>query len=309
MTADSSQSPGHSSGGAPVALDPRRHPFREDLAAEELRGRVAAPRYASGVRRQVRLGVADLKTAPGARAPLASQVLFGELFMVYAVAEGWAWGQCAHDGYVGYLRETALTPESGPAPAPVTHRVAVLRTFLFSAPSIKAPVETALSLATPLRGAVADGLFLRLAGGGWVFAAHCAPVGCGDPDPATTAARFLGLPYLWGGRSSLGIDCSGLAQIALAWAGIAAPRDSDMQCAEVGRRIAEAAAPATGFQRGDLVFFPGHVGIMADAHTLTHATAFTLSVINEPVAAVAERAGGIVAVQRLERGKSPDGRG
>lgn len=282
----------------PAGLDPRRTPFRPDLAALHLKGQVDAARFAGGTPRSVRRGVAALHGQPDATRPLTSQLLFGEMFTVYEEVDGWAWGQNAGDGYVGYTRAEALdTPAAIPTPTP-THRVSALRTFLFPEPDLKTPPRDALSLTSPLRVVAEEKGYLALAGDGWVFAKHAAPIGAADPDVVATALRFLGVPYLWGGRSSLGLDCSGLVQVALAHAGIPAPRDSDMQRAEVGELVSSDGRNGT-CRRGDIVFFPGHVGLMLDSERLVHATAFALAVIIEPLAVVAERAGGILAVRRL----------
>ncbi len=240
---------------APAVPDPRRHPWRADLAAIGLEGLVPSSRFVAGTPRRVRLGCATLKTAPGEGAEQASQLLYGETLTVFDEAGGWAWGQNATDGYVGYVQAGALAAD---VQAP-SHRVVALRSFLYPEPTLKRPPLDVLSLSSPVRvvGA-AENLYLPLAGGGWMFAGHLAPLGESEPDFVATALRLLGTPYLWGGRSSLGIDCSGLVQIALAVAGIAAPRDSDMQRGETGCSLGPVPADGVGvrFRRGDIVFFP-----------------------------------------------------
>lgn len=293
----------------PGPLDPRRHPYRPDLAAAALKGRVTAGRFVEGVPRQVRVGAAGVTNTPDAAASRTSELLYGEVFTVYdTVADsgtetrtgtgtgtgGWAWGQNAADGYVGWVRAEALAAD----PVAPTHTVDALRSFIFPQPDMKAPPVDALSLTTPVTVVGEERGFKALARGGWIFARHLVPLGTTGGDPVATARRFLGVPYLWGGRTSLGIDCSGLVQIALAHVGIPAPRDSDMQRAELGTLIADT-GHGVAFEPNDLVFFPGHVGIMVDGGSLIHATAFTMAVTIEPLPAVAERAGGILAVRRL----------
>ena len=283
--------------------DPRRHPWRADLAAAGLEGRVPAANFVAGTVRRVREGCAPLKFTPTDEAELASQLLFGESFTVYDEAGGWAWGQNASDGYVGYVPARALAAD---VPRP-THRVTALRSFIYRQPILKRPPLDVLSLTSPLTVAgEAENGYLPLVGGGWVFAKHVAGLECIDSDHVATALRFLGIPYLWGGRSSLGIDCSGLVQIALAAAGVAAPRDSDMQRAEVGSSLGPVPPDGAGVavRRGDIVFFPGHVGIMLDGERLVHATAFAMAVTIEPLAEVIgrtdpSRGGGLLAVRRL----------
>ena len=282
--------------------DPRRTPWRADLAAAGLEGQVPSGRFVAGVPRRVWLGAASLKAAPDEAAGQTSQLLFGEGFTVYEEAGGWAWGQNRTDGYVGYVRSAALGAE-GRAP---THRVWALRTFLYPEPNLKVPPLDALSLTTAVAVAGEREGWAELDGGGWVFGGHLAPLDRVEPDIAGTACRLLGVPYLWGGRTSLGLDCSALVQIALAAAGVAAPRDSDMQRAETGVSLGAVAADGHGVtvRRGDIVFFPGHVGIMIDDHRLVHATAFAMAVTLEPLAAVVARTdptrgGGLLAVRRL----------
>jgi cell wall-associated NlpC family hydrolase len=293
---------------APPLPDRRRHPWRPDIAAAGLEGRVPSLRFSAGVPGQVRHGSTSLRTAPDDQAEQASQLLYGEAVTVYDQAEGWAWVQNHSDGYVGYVRAAALDPR---VTAP-SHRVRALGSFVLPRPELRAPARDRLSLGAPVTVTGEDNGYARLACGGWVFARDLAPLTETEPDLAATALRLLGVPYLWGGRTSLGLDCSALVQLALAAAGIAAPRDSDMQRTETGQPLpvsAEGAAGAGaggdgGFRRGDLVFFPGHVGIMLDRDTLVHATAFVMAVTVEPLAAVIartdpSRGGGLLAARRL----------
>ncbi len=292
------------------ALDPNVTPARPDLAAAGLEGRVAAERFVEGVSRRVARGSLPLRGRPDAAAPWTSELLHGEGFTVYEERDGWAWGQSAVDSYVGYAPADGL---GAPGPQP-THRVAALRALVLPEPEVKAPPIDALSLLSPVAVVGRQGRFARLAGGGWIAAAALGPLDDVAPDFAATAARFLGVPYLWGGRGSLGLDCSGLVQIALRAAGHPAPRDSYMQRDQVGED--PGLLPADGFARGDIVFLPGHVGILTDPATLIHANAWTMDVAREPLEAVAARSraadgAGVTAVRRLpgEAGHGPGGPG
>lgn len=284
------------SGAAP---DPRRSAWRADLAAAELAGSVAAPRYAAGEPRRVVAAVADLRRAPAADAPLDTQALFGEEVRVFDERDGWAWGQLAADRYVGYLPSAALGA-SGPAP---THRLAALRSYVLAEPDIKRPPVMFLSMNARLAvEGMRDG-FARLAGGaGFVWAGHLAPCDTPARDFVTVAEMFVGTPYLWGGKTSLGLDCSALVQLALDAAGLACPRDSDMQAAELGEAV-PGPVDAAGLRRGDLLFWPGHVGLMRDGGTLLHANAHHMAVASEPLAAARERNAAtgldVAAVRRL----------
>ncbi len=284
-----------------TGLDPRRYPVRPDLAADSLRGRVTAARFAEPVPHRCRRGRTSLHAAPDAGAMKTSELLYGESFAVYDRCRRWAWGQCGTDGYVGYVRLHALRAAE-PSPTP-THRVAVPWTWLTDAPALKHPPRDALGFGTLLAVAGTVNGYAALADGGWVFAGHLRPADQVDTDPVAVAERFVGVPYLWGGRSSHGVDCSGLVQMVLAACGVAAPRDSDMMAAELGTLVSQTGQDVA-LRRGDIVFFPGHVALMADAETVIHATAFTQSVCKEPLAAVAERADpsrgrGVTAVRRL----------
>lgn len=279
-------------------LDPRRHAYREDLAAEALRGRVTAPRYVAGEVRQVVHASTPVRARPDARESWTTEALFGESVRVFDERDGWCWGQLEADGYVGYVRSIALT---GQVRTP-THRVRTLGTFLYPAADIKAAPWLPVSMNALL--SVVDTVpgFARLADGSFVPMRHIVELGRPAPDFVTIAEQFLGTPYLWGGRSRLGVDCSGLVQVAAQAAGLACPRDSDMQLAEFGAEIPVPAQLDT-LARGDLVFWPGHVGIMTDSFLLLHANAHHMSVVIEPLLGAAERiarAGSqLAAIKRL----------
>lgn len=257
-------------------LDPRRHPFRDDLAAEALRGVVEAGRYVQGERRQVEASTLPLRRKPRADANLDTEALHGETLTVFDERDGWAWVQLDHDGYVGYVPSEGLRSVRAPA----THRVAALRTYVFPEPDAKAPPLRLLSLNARVRVAEVSGRYAPLDTGGFVYASHIAPVGDRAPDFVAIAEGFLGAPYLWGGRTSVGLDCSGLVQVSAAAAGHALPRDADMQEAEAGTPVD--LGGGAGLRRGDLVFWEGHVGIMTSPDRFLHANAYHMAVEHEP---------------------------
>lgn len=267
-----------------AAYDRRLTPARPDLAAAHLRDRIEADRYVDGVREEVVAEIADMRRAPAFSAPLDTQAIRGDRVIVYEIEEGWAWGQIERDGYVGYLPAAALRPEGKPA----THRVRVLRTFLYPGPSMKMPVEQALPLNAQLHVAEVDGDFARLGEEGFVWAEHLSLQDEFETDFVTVAERFIGVPYLWGGTTALGLDCSGLVQTALAAAGVAAPRDTDLQETALGARLPPGSEQG-GLRRGDLVFWKGHVGVMRDEKHLLHANGHHMLVASEPLAEAARR--------------------
>ena len=281
-----------------VPFDRRLTPARPDLAADHLRGLFDAPRYAKGHAKRVVAASAPLRRAPQAEAPLETEALYGEGVTVYDESEGWAWVQLDRDKYVGYLPGAALA-----APSEPTHRIAALRAHAYPGPSIKSPPRMALSLGARLAIVGHDGDFAISTDGLYVWARHLAESGWREPDYVAVAERFLETPYLWGGRTSEGIDCSGLVQTALAAAGQASPRDSDMQEAGSGEPIA-IDEPLTPLERGDLVFWKGHVGIMRDPVTLLHANGWHMKVVSEPLAEARARiaasgGGDVTSVRRL----------
>jgi cell wall-associated NlpC family hydrolase len=278
-----------------MPLDPRINPFRADLAAAHLKGKVGAERFADGIVYEIVHGQAPLRRAPAHDAALDTEALYGERVTVYEIdEEGWAWGQLESDGYVGYLPAAAL---ARPAAA-TTHKVAVLRTHGFPGADIKLPPYVALPYGARVAVAHEQPPFAVTAAGLFLPASHLALLAAKEPDFVMVAERFLGTPYLWGGKTSLGLDCSGLVQVALQAAGVVCPRDSDMQEAALGK-----AASLGKLQRGDLLFWKDHAAIARDNATIVHANAFHMAVAIEPVAeAIARiRAAGseLTGVKRL----------
>jgi cell wall-associated NlpC family hydrolase len=280
------------------ALDPRRHAFRPDLAAENLEGKVSATKFAPGAKRQVVRAAVPLRRMPEPAAPLDTEVLFGETLTVYDEAGGWAWVQLERDRYVGYVPADALSADI----VEPTHRVRALGTFVHLAPDIKSPPLMHLSINALVRVKERGDKISKLASGGFVVTRHLGDRGQFVRDFVDVAERLAGTPYLWGGRTRIGLDCSGLVQISLEAAGLACPRDSDMQAAELG-----AAVPITealdNLERGDLVFWQGHVGIMADGLMLVHANAHhmavTIETLPEAARRIARAGSEITAIKRL----------
>lgn len=282
----------------PPKPDPRRSAWRGDLAAEELWDRVVAPRYVSGSVCQLMRPSAAMRKAPDPSLPFENEVLFGESVTVYEEADGWAWIQLRRDRYVGYIPSDGLAADVIPA----THRVQALGTFIYPHPDIKTPPIMPLSLNCQLAVRQSDDRFCELATGGFVVSRHVAELTRAARDYVEIAERFLGVPYLWGGRTRIGVDCSGLVQLAAEAAGIPAPRDTDMQQAELGEPV-PVPEDLEGLRRGDLVFWKGHVGVMTDGVMLLHANAHHMAVAIEPLIVAARRirrtGGEVVAVRRL----------
>lgn len=267
-------------------LDRRLNVFRDDLADERLRGTVDAPRFARGETAHIALPVADLRRAPSADAGIDTQLLRGDAVSVFDREGGFAWVQAARDGYVGYVAVEAL----GDAGSVPTHLVAAPRSFVYPDANLKLPPNAALSMGSAIaidrmeeqRGT----LYALLAGGGAMIASHLRPLDAAASDYVAVAEMLLRTPYLWGGASAFGIDCSGLVQLSMRMAGRDVPRDSDMQAAGLGKTIDPLAAQ---LRRGDLVFWKGHAAILTDADTIIHANGHTMDVALEPLAAAIDR--------------------
>ncbi|HAF42444.1 MAG TPA: glycoside hydrolase [Sphingobium sp.] len=264
--------------GRSVALDRRVHAARGDLADLALAGTLFSAHYARAVPLTCVAPGTPILSAASPTSEAVSELLRGEVFHALDVMTDWAWGFCGHDGYVGYVRRDALDVEEKR-----THRIIAGAAPLFAAADIKSPIADYWPRGSRFSGE-AQGDFIACAEG-FIHARHAVAIDERPQDWVAVAEAYLGQPYVWGGRGHRGIDCSGLVQVALGAAGMAVPRDTDLQCEGIGAPIGSDAA----LQRGDIIFFPGHVGIMTDGRTLLHANAHWMAVVREPLADVVAR--------------------
>lgn len=279
-----------------MTLDRRLNVFRPDLADETLKGKIEAERFISGTPAQVAAPVIGVRPSPDMAVGIDTELLMGETVQVFERANGWAWVQADADGYAGYVPESAI----GDVQAP-THRVIVPRSFLYPSAELRKPPVAALSMGSRMtfvgEAETRGTTYLLTEKGEGVIAAHCQPVDeAVSDDYVSVALRFLETPYLWGGRSGFGIDCSGLVQLSMAMTGKVAQRDTDMQVKSLGVEIKR-----EELRRGDLVFWKGHVGIMEDTETLLHANGHTMSVTRENLESAIKRIGWLYEMPRAFR--------
>jgi len=259
----------------PTPHDKRITAWRDDIAAKELEGLVVSEKFVDGTEYQVARGLCGLYGSPDANQALLTQLLYGEKFTVYDIKDGWAWGQSAQDQYVGYCPVDMLSPDI----LETTHHVSALSTHIYPEPDLKTRPLDHIHLMSEisLAGDEHHEGFVQMSDGNWIFAQHISDI-CGT-DPVAEALKFLYAPYLWGGKSCAGLDCSALVQLAFATVGISVPRDSDMQEKVIGTALGDDDVP----QNGDLAFFPGHVGFMLDDMHLLHANAHHMRVSIDPL--------------------------
>jgi cell wall-associated NlpC family hydrolase len=274
-----------------MSLDKRLYPYRADLAAASLRGKVDAPRFVEGEAASIGKGRASLRNAPSPDASQDTELLHGEAVTVYERQDGWAWVQAQNDSYVGYLREDCLAALFEPQ-----LQITALMTPVFPKPDFKTPVRDMLPMTAEVALLDRVGDFLQIGADAFVHQHHVGLLAEAQPDWVAVAEAFFGVPYVWGGKTFAGLDCSGLVQTALAAAGMRCPRDTDMMERQFGD------SPDITPFRGDLIFWKGHVGIMLDDQRLLHANAFHMLVAIEDLADAMARiekvAGPVTSIKR-----------
>ncbi|MEZ5871504.1 MAG: NlpC/P60 family protein [Nitratireductor sp.] len=269
-------------------LDRRLNAWRDDLADARLEGRVVSARFVESEPFWVNVPVADLRREPRHDCGIDHQLLEGEEVEMFEQSGDWAWIRSSIDGYVGWVAASSLKRGTFTA----THGITAPRTFVYPGADLKFPHQRALSMGS-LVNVVAEEQtrgtnYLQLADGGFIIARHAAPAGQMADDYVAVAQSLIRTPYLWGGTSGFGIDCSGLVQLAMRMCGRTVLRDSDMQAASIGKEI-DPGSNWSNLQRGDLVFWKGHVAIVEGEGMLLHANGNTMDVTSEPLVAAIER--------------------
>ncbi len=272
------------------STDSRRTACNDRVIAAHLPHPGKDLRVVTGHAARIALPVVDLLRRP--EGPRDRQLLSGEAVTHYETHQGWAFVQAARDNYTGYLPADTLAPAQK-----ASHWISAAASHAYSAADFKSPETQALSFGSHVVVSGHEGRFAAT-DLGFIPLVHLSPIGKVMTDPVTVAESFLGTPYLWGGNSRFGIDCSGLVQATCLACGIPCPGDSDQQEAELGNAL-----PAgTPYQRGDLLFWKGHVALVRDPTTLLHANVHAMAVAFEPLDAaltrIKDQGDGVVTAHR-----------
>ncbi|EJF75455.1 C40 family peptidase [Bartonella alsatica] len=262
-----------------VSKDPRLYAFRDDLADKRLETEVTAQCFVQGEKKRVNIPVAGLFKENNKKSEMQTECLFGEELLVFEQGKTMSWVQSLKDGYVGYIDTTVLCTST----VKQTHIVSVPRTFQYFQADLHGPMEYPLSMGSKV--SVVDEIEVRgtmysiLEEGKAIITNHLSPIGRVYEDYVTVAEMFIRTPYLWGGVSGFGIDCSGLLQLSMIMTDQMVLRDTDMQQKTIGNQLTD----NDKLQRGDLIFWKGHVAIMVDDENIIHANGFSMDVTIEPL--------------------------
>lgn len=268
-------------------FDKRMLPSKDGLTDQAFEGLIRARSYVPGQILSCYDAKAPILEEPQFGAEQVDQLLMGERFKVIERKHDFYWGQALRDGYVGYVPARAFR-DHWYLP---THYVSTLRTYVFASPNLKSSILCALSLNALVNVSAVEGKFSYINDMGWVFTEHLSGFDQFASDFVSVAENYINAPYQWGGRESIGLDCSGLLQQALYAAGFGCPRDADMQ-SKLGVALdvnVNEAGHVSGLKRGDLVFWKGHVAIMINEDEIIHANAFHMKVAIEPLKTAIKR--------------------
>ncbi|MBX4335454.1 C40 family peptidase [Bartonella raoultii] len=268
-----------------ISKDPRLYAFRDDLADQRLETEVTARRFVQGKKRRVKTAVAGLFKENNKKSARQTECLFGEELLIFEQGKTMSWGQSLKDGYVGYIDTKALCTST----IKQTHVVSVPRTFQYLQADIHGPIETSLSMGSKVsvidETEIHGTLYSILEKGKAIITRHLSPIGRVYEDYVKVAETLIRTPYLWGGASGFGIDCSGLVQLSMMMTDQMVLRDTDMQQETIGSPLKD----DDNLKRGDLVFWKGHVAIMIDHKNVIHASGFSMDVMIEPLEDVITR--------------------
>ena len=240
-------------------MDPRLTPANQNVACSSLRGQIEHTNFVEGQNYQVNVPFVDLLGAPGGERN--RQLIYGSKVKYFGETDGWAFIQNTYDDYVGYVPQETINLDTNK-----THIVSAPLSHVFSEPNIKAENIETLPLTAKVSGKTVENGFLETELG-WIPVRQVQLKTKFATNPVEVAKLFLNSPYLWGGNTSLGIDCSGLVQVSMLLCGLSCPGDSDQQLAELGQNI----DVDTTQEKGDILFWKGHVAICINSKQLIHA--------------------------------------